>query len=152
MESTVPPGEPRWVALFRPPSGESWRIAAESPYRTPVLYALAEMTRTRAGRPPLDIALWGPGDGAWHRYETALTAGPPPEEAAPEPQPGAGSGSASHKERMQDRRQQALLAGLGKAGLHELDDGDLDAVRELVDRLDETTVRRVAHWLALSGR
>ncbi|MET8765527.1 hypothetical protein [Streptomyces sp. NPDC004658] len=46
---------------------------------------------------------------------------------------------------------QVLMAGLGKAGLYDLGPEDEQAVRALADRLDEPTVRRVAHWLAAAG-
>ncbi|MEV5314481.1 hypothetical protein [Streptomyces sp. NPDC052610] len=52
---------------------------------------------------------------------------------------------------MTDRRHQVLMAGLGKAGLHDLTDDDRTAVHTLVDRLDETTVRRLAGWLTTAG-
>jgi hypothetical protein len=53
---------------------------------------------------------------------------------------------------MNDRRQQVLMAGLGKAGLYDLSPDDWAAVEALVERLDETTVRRIAQWLASAGR
>ncbi len=65
---------------------------------------------------------------------------------------GQARGSASHVERMLDRRHQALMAGLGQAGLYDLTPDDVTAVQAVVERLDETTVRRVAHWLATAGR
>ena len=52
---------------------------------------------------------------------------------------------------MHDRRHQALMAGLGKAGLYDLAADDVAAVRTLVDRLDETTVRTLADWLATAA-
>jgi hypothetical protein len=54
-------------------------------------------------------------------------------------------------ERMDSRRRQVLLAGLGKAGLFDLAPDDEAAVQALVERLDETTVRKVAQWLAAAG-
>ncbi|WDM11327.1 hypothetical protein J3S85_07115 [Streptomyces lavenduligriseus] len=54
-------------------------------------------------------------------------------------------------ERMTDRRHQVLLAGLDRAGLYDLGPEDAEAVRVLADRLDEPTVRRVAHWPATAG-
>jgi hypothetical protein len=44
-----------------------------------------------------------------------------------------------------------LMAGLGKAGLYDLAPDDVAAVRAVVDGLDETTVRRIAHWLTVAG-
>ncbi|MEU5078281.1 MULTISPECIES: hypothetical protein [Streptomyces] len=52
---------------------------------------------------------------------------------------------------MTDRRHQVLLAGLDRAGLYDLGPEDAEAVRVLADRLDEPTVRRVAHWPATAG-
>jgi hypothetical protein len=52
---------------------------------------------------------------------------------------------------MDARKRQVLMAGLSKAGLYDLTADDHTAVQELVDRLDETTVRRVAGWLAVGG-
>jgi hypothetical protein len=52
---------------------------------------------------------------------------------------------------MHDRRHQALMAGLSKAGLYDLAPDDVAAVRTVVDRLDETTVRTLAHWLATAA-
>jgi hypothetical protein len=43
------------------------------------------------------------------------------------------------------------MAGLSKAGLYDLEPDDWTAVQTLVDQLDETTVRQVAHWLAAAG-
>ncbi|WP_236067502.1 hypothetical protein [Streptomyces brasiliscabiei] len=43
------------------------------------------------------------------------------------------------------------MAGLGKAGLYDLAPDDLAAVRAVVDGLDETAVRRIAHWLTVAG-
>ncbi|MFI2431629.1 hypothetical protein [Streptomyces sp. NPDC018693] len=150
-QSPQPPGDPRWVALFRQPDSDSWRMGAQSPHRAPVLYALGEMTHTvRArGQEPV-VALWGPKDGGWGRYE----AGTP--EPAPQQTPVAATpekrGSTSLAERMLDRRHQALMAGLSKAGLYDLTPDDVTALRAVVDGLDETTVRRVAYWLAVAGR
>ncbi|ALO94877.1 hypothetical protein SHL15_3767 [Streptomyces hygroscopicus subsp. limoneus] len=53
---------------------------------------------------------------------------------------------------MTDRRHQVLMAGLGKAGLYDLVLEDDEAVRAPADRLDEPTVRRVAHWPAAGGQ
>lgn len=41
------------------------------------------------------------------------------------------------------------MAGLSKAGLYDLAPDDVTAVRTLVDQVDEATLRRVAHWMAL---
>ncbi|MFB7494967.1 hypothetical protein ACFC09_09725 [Streptomyces sp. NPDC056161] len=181
--------------MFYEPASAAWRIGAESPHRSPVLYAVGEMTQTvraRGGEPV--VALWGPRDGAWHRAERSaappgavpspVLTGPSPAEpvdragspdpaALAHPAPaaaGAGAGAAAGAaaddvgeaservepqsklaERMDDRRHQVLMAGLGKAGLYDLAQDDLTAVQTLVDRLDETTLRRVAHWLATAG-
>ncbi|BBC34708.1 hypothetical protein SGFS_060020 [Streptomyces graminofaciens] len=154
LESPQPPGAPRWVAMFHQPSSDSWRVGAESPHRFPVLYAVGEMAQTlRARGEHPTVALWGPRDGAWERHEH-LAAGPAAEQApsaVPE-EPGAVGGKPDKlAERMTDRRQQVLMAGLGKAGLYDLSPDDLAAVETLVDRLDETTVRSVAHWLAVAS-
>ncbi|MFI1832258.1 hypothetical protein [Streptomyces olivaceoviridis] len=53
---------------------------------------------------------------------------------------------------MTDRRHQVLMAGLGKAGLYDLGPEDDEAARAPADRLDEPTVRRVAHWPAAGGQ
>ncbi|MFE7897136.1 hypothetical protein ACFU3E_06270 [Streptomyces sp. NPDC057424] len=147
-ESPRPQGAPRWVAMFYRPAAGSWRTAAQSPHRSPVLYALGEMTRTvRARGDEVTVALWGPKDGAWHRYDTPQhrTAVSQPD---PEPAPGQPTGLA---ERMTGRRHQVLMAGLTQAGLHDLSPEDDTTVRALVERLDEAAVRRVAHWLATAG-
>lgn len=151
-ESPQPPGTPRWVAMFYEPSSASWRVGAESPYRFPVVYAVGEMTQTlRARGDDPAVTLWGPKGGEWERHDSSAAA----------PQPTAGAPAVSGKapggepgvlaERMTGRRQQVLMAGLGKAGLYELAPDDLAAVRAVVDGLDETTVRRVAHWLTVAG-
>ncbi|MEU7557392.1 hypothetical protein [Streptomyces eurythermus] len=145
-----PPGEPRWVAMFRGPDGVTWTVGAQSPYREPVLYAVGDMTRTlRARGDEVTVALWGPENGAWHLFDapSAATGAPAPEPSAPPvpPEP------ARLAERMTDRRHQVLLAGLDRAGLYDLGPEDAEAVRVLADRLDEPTVRRVAHWLATAG-
>ncbi|MDX2936426.1 hypothetical protein [Streptomyces ipomoeae] len=149
--SPQPSGAPRWVAMFHEGSSGSWRVGAESPYRLPVLYAVGEMTQTlRARGEDPAVVVWGPkgGGGEWQRHEVpaAVSAPAPPEEAAPSE-----AGGSTLAERMTGRRQQVLLAGLGKAGLYDLSPEDSAAVEALVDRLDETTVRRVAHWLAVAG-
>jgi hypothetical protein len=43
------------------------------------------------------------------------------------------------------------MAGLTKAGLHDLSPEDDTTVRALVEHLDEAAVRRDAHWLAAAG-
>ncbi|MFG2573273.1 hypothetical protein [Streptomyces sp. NPDC048481] len=160
--SPRPPGTPRWAAMFYDPRSSSWRCAAESPVRTPVLYAIGEMTQVvRARGDEATVALWGPDGGAWQRFDlagantagTVGTAAPEPAAAAaPAAQGPAAPGHARHAERLEDRRHQVLMAGLGKAGLHDLAAEDETAVRTLVDRVDETTLRRVALWMALAGR
>ncbi|MEU3280247.1 hypothetical protein [Streptomyces antibioticus] len=150
-ESPQPPGPPRWAAMFYDPASASWLLGAESPDRGPVLYAVGEMTQ--AGRTRGDevtVELWGPRQGAWHRFE-ALTPRPAPTSAAgPEPQ-AAPASPGKLAERMEDRRHQVLMAGLGRAGLHDLAPDDVTAVRSLVDGVDETTLRRIALWLDLAG-
>ncbi|MEV7996057.1 hypothetical protein AB0O67_30435 [Streptomyces sp. NPDC086077] len=137
--------------MFYEPSSASWRVGAESPYRVPVQYAMGEMTQTlRArGQDPV-VALWGPKDGAWQRIDAsaATEAVPAP---APEPPPATPAQSSKLTERLTDRRHQVLLAGLNRAGLYDLAPDDEAAVRAVVDQLDETTVRRVARWLALAA-
>jgi hypothetical protein len=134
--------------MFYHPSTSTWRMAAESRHRSPVSYAAGEMAQTlRARGDEVTVALWGPKDGAWHRFgpgsKAAAAAPPPPSDSPVEP--------AKLAERMADRRHQVLMAGLGKAGLYDLAPEDAAAVQALVERLDEPTVRRVAHWLAAAG-
>ena len=136
------------------PSPASWQVCAESPHRAPVQYALGEMAQTvRARGGDLELALWGPEDGAWQRYDLSPAAADVP--PAPEPPVAVAVAVAeqpvSLKERMGGRRRQVLVAGLGKAGLHDLGPDDWSAVQALAEQLDETTVRRVAHWLAVAG-
>ncbi|MCW8381986.1 hypothetical protein [Streptomyces justiciae] len=148
--SPQPSGEPRWVAMFRRPSTDSWRVAAESPHRGPVLYAVGEMSQTlRARGEEVSVEVWGPGEGGgWQtpaRDDSAASA------AVPEASVTAvGAVGAPDKlvERMQDRRHQVLMAGLSKAGRYDLAPEDVAAVQALVDRLDETTLRTVAGWFA----
>ncbi|MGK5696379.1 hypothetical protein ACSNOJ_26400 [Streptomyces sp. URMC 128] len=159
-ESPRPQGAPRWVASYCRPAEQTWRTAAESPHRSPVLHALGEMTQTlRARGDEVTFALWGPKDGGWHRFDTLLkpetppksdthphqaaASGPSPEAAAPQP--------AGLTERMTGRRHQVLMSGLGKAGLYDLSPEDDATVQALAERLDEAAVRRVAHWLAAAG-
>ncbi|MFF4257468.1 hypothetical protein ACFY1L_40415 [Streptomyces sp. NPDC001663] len=134
--------------MFCPPASTSWQVCAESPHRAPVQYALGEMAHTvRARGESLTVSLWGPKDGTWQRYDVS----------APAPAPTAQSPSTAPKEptrlaeRMDSRRRQVLMSGLAKAGVYDLAPDDLAAVQEIVDRLDETTVRRLAHWLATAG-
>ncbi|WP_406007641.1 hypothetical protein OG440_16875 [Streptomyces sp. NBC_00637] len=150
--SPQPPGAPRWVAMFYDPASASWRPGAESPDRTPVLYAIGEMTQVKRARgDEVAVVLWGPKDGAWQRFDAS------PATVAPEvvpPPPGDGTARPGHAklaERMEDRRHQVLMAGLGKAGLYDLAPDDVTAVRTLVDQVDEATLRRVAHWMAVAG-
>src|SRR3954454_25087558 len=117
-----PTGAPRWVALHHRPASSSWQVCAESPHRAAVQYALGEMAQTaRARGEDLTVSLWGPKDGAWHRYDvptataTATAHATAQSEAAePGPEP------SKLEERMTSRRRQALMAGLGKAGLYDL--------------------------------
>ncbi|MGW1539120.1 hypothetical protein ACWCPM_02280 [Streptomyces sp. NPDC002309] len=135
--------------MFYEPSSASWRIGAESPYQVPVQYAMGEMTQTlRArGQDPV-VSLWGPKDGAWQRIDASAAgrAAPAPV-PAPEPRSGTAAQPSKLTERLTDRRHQVLLAALNRAGLHDLAPDDETAVRAVVDRLDETTVRTVADWL-----
>ncbi|WP_200305732.1 hypothetical protein [Streptomyces adelaidensis] len=153
-DSPQPPGTPRWVAMFYQPSSASWRVGAQSPYRFPVVYAMGEMSQTlRARGEDPAVTLWGPKggegeDGQWERHDPSAVAAPQPQ-AVEAKAPGAAPGK--FEERMTGRRQQVLMAGLSKAGLYDLGPDDLAAVRAVVDGLDETTVRRVAHWLTASG-
>ncbi|MCX4763447.1 hypothetical protein OG562_21250 [Streptomyces sp. NBC_01275] len=160
--SPQPPGDPRWVALFYEPSSASWRLGAESPDRSPVLYAIGEMTQVKRARgDEVAVELWGPKDGAWQRFESspavaeavvAAEASAPTEALLPESvSSGAAPGQSKLAERMDDRRHQVLTAGLSKAGLYDLAPDDATAVRTLVAQVDETTLRRVAHWLAVAG-
>jgi hypothetical protein len=148
-ESPRPQGAPHWVAMYYQPAAQTWRTAAESPHRSPVLHALGEMTQTlRARGDEVTFVLWGPKDGDWHRFDPPLKPGPAasrpdPEASASEPAPLA--------ERMTGRRHQVLMSGLGKAGLYDLSPEDDATVQALVERLDEAAVRRVAHWLATAG-
>ncbi|MHB9860414.1 hypothetical protein [Streptomyces sp. YIM S03343] len=152
IESPLPSGEPRWVAMFHDSSTAAWTPGAESPYREPVLHAVGEMAQTlRARGAEVTVALWGPKDGGWHRYDAPVASAAGPTQPAG-PSSGAGTAEpAKLAERMTDRRHQVLMAGLSKAGLYDLAPDDEAAVGALVDRLDETTVRRVAHWLATAG-
>ncbi|MEV7501926.1 hypothetical protein [Streptomyces sp. NPDC093018] len=154
-----PSGAPRWVAMVHDATRDSWAPAAQSPYRTPVLYAVGEMTRTvRARGAELTLALWGPEGGGWRLYDA------PEERAAAEPGESAGPREPSEtsetsetsepdklSERMANRRHQVLTAALSRAGLYDLAPEDGAAVRALAGRLDEPTVRRVAHWLAAAA-
>lgn len=146
--SPQPPGAPRWVAMFHEPTSDSWRVGAQSPYRFPVQYAVGEMTQTlRARGDDPVVALWGPkGGGGWERHEAPAAAAPPTVRAE-----SLAEETGRLAERMTDRRQQVLMAGLGKAGVYDLSPDDSAAVAALVDRLDETTVRRIAHWLTVAG-
>ncbi|GGX16155.1 hypothetical protein [Streptomyces lomondensis] len=147
-ESPQPQGAPRWVAMFHRPTEGSWRTAAESPHRQPVLYALGEMTQTlRARGDEVTAALWGPKDGGWHLFDAPLKQAAAPR-SAPEATP---SESNKLAERMTGRRHQVLMAGLNQAGLHDLSPEDDTTVQALVERLDEAAVRRVAQWLAAAG-
>ncbi|GGT84005.1 hypothetical protein ACH4HG_11095 [Streptomyces coeruleorubidus] len=148
-ESPRPQGAPRWVAMYYQPAAQTWRTAAESPHRSPVLHALGEMTQTlRARGHEVTFALWGPKDGDWHRFETPLEPGPAASRPAPE---APASEPAPLAERMTGRRHQVLMSGLGKAGLYDLSPEDDATVQALAERLDEAAVRRVAHWLATAG-
>lgn len=155
-ESPQPPGTPRWVAMFYEPSSASWRVGAESPYRFPVVYAVGEMTQTlRARGDDPAVTLWGPKGGEWERHDLSAAAPQAPAETSAEASAvsarAPGGKPSVLTERMTGRRQQVLMGGLSKAGLYDLGPDDLAAVRTVVDGLDETTVRRVAHWLTVAG-
>ncbi|WP_244204503.1 hypothetical protein [Streptomyces africanus] len=156
-ESPSPQGAPRWVAMYYRPAERTWRSAAESPHRSPVLHALGEMTQTlRARGDEVTFALWGPKDGAWHRFDTPPQSDTPLQQATtprPTPEaPAAGpNGPTVLAERMTGRRHQVLMSGLSKAGLYDLSPEDDATVQALAERLDEAAVRRVAHWLAAAG-
>lgn len=145
--SPQPTGDPRWVALFHQSSSGTWQVCAESPHRAPVQYALGEMAQTvRARGGTLAVSLWGPEGGGWRRFD--VSAAP----AAPVPQAPSGPEEPSRlSERMDARKRQVLTAGLSKAGLYDLASDDHTAVQALVEQLDETTVRRVAGWLAAAA-
>ncbi|MGA4933018.1 hypothetical protein ACPCBC_22835 [Streptomyces incarnatus] len=174
-----PPGAPRWVAMVHEAARDSWAPAAQSPYRTPVLYAVGEMTRTaRARGDELTLALWGPRGGGWELYDgpegraaaverSAVRDEPvvqdelvvldesaardEPAEPAESREPSETSEPDKLAERMTNRRHQVLTAALSRAGLYDLAPEDGAAVRALAGRLDEPTVRRVAHWLAAAA-
>ncbi|WP_153813770.1 hypothetical protein [Streptomyces sp. SUK 48] len=165
-----PSGAPRWVAMVRGTARDSWVPAAQSPYRTPVLYAVGEMTRTvRARGEELTLALWGPDGGGWRLYDApeekaAAVVRPAAREEPAEPAESreshepSGSRAAPETpepdklaERMTNRRHQVLTAALSRAGLYDLAPEDGAAVRALAARLDEPTVRRVAHWLTAAA-
>ncbi|MER6421368.1 hypothetical protein [Streptomyces sp. NPDC001137] len=146
--SPQPTGAPRWVAQFYRPSSASWEVCAEAPHRAPVEYALGEMAQTvRARGGDFEVGLWGPTDGAWQRFDVSTPTTAP----APQPPSAGPEEPRTLTERMSGRRQQVLMAGLSKAGLYDLAPDDHAAVQALVERLDETTVRRVAQWLS-AGR
>ncbi|WP_125208423.1 hypothetical protein [Streptomyces griseofuscus] len=155
-----PPGAPRWVAMVHEAARDSWVPAAQSPYRAPVLYAVGEMARTvRARGAELTLALWGPGGGDWRLYgnpEEKAAAGRPVvrDERGGSAEPGEPSETSEPDklaERMTNRRHQVLTAALSRAGLYDLAPEDGAAVRTLAGRLDEPTVRRVAHWLVAAA-
>ncbi|WP_223125147.1 hypothetical protein [Streptomyces sp. TRM68367] len=149
--SPQPPGDPRWVAMFYQSSSASWRVGAQAPHRAPVLYAVGEMAQAlRARGDEVTVDLWGPDNGAWQRVEASAAATEATVPTAQQAPSGAREPS-KLAERMHDRRHQVLMAGLSKAGLYDLTPDDETAVRTLVDTLDETTVRRVAHWLSAAG-
>ncbi|MFF0161754.1 hypothetical protein ACFYRY_30055 [Streptomyces sp. NPDC005263] len=158
-ECARPQGTPRWVALFYRPDTASWQLGAESPDRSPVLYALGEMTQTlRARGDEVTVALWGPKDEDWHRYDASATPVTPVTPVTPTASvpsatstPSVSAEPTKLAERLHDRRHQVLMAGLSKAGRYDLAPDDVTAVQTLVDRLDETTVRTVADWLATAA-
>ncbi|MEH0545803.1 hypothetical protein QA802_22845 [Streptomyces sp. B21-105] len=145
--------------MFHDASSGSWRPAAESPDRTPVLYAIGEMTQVKRARgEEAAVDLWGPAkNGEWARFDpppttSAAAEAPAVSEASAASASGGGRpGHARHAERMEDRRHQVVMAGLSRAGLHDLTTEDVTAVRTLVDHVDEATLRRIAHWMAVAG-
>ncbi|MFY4721776.1 hypothetical protein [Streptomyces sp. LaBMicrA B280] len=152
-----PSGAPRWVAMVHEAARDSWAPAAQSPYRTPVLYAVGEMTRTvRTRGAELTLALWGPQGGGWRLYDApqdtaAAERSVVRDEPAVSGEPSETSEPDKLAERMTSRRHQVLTAALSRAGLYDLAPEDGAAVRALAGRLDEPTVRRVAHWLAAAA-
>ncbi|MET8681147.1 hypothetical protein ABZW18_27110 [Streptomyces sp. NPDC004647] len=147
--SPEPPGSPRWVAMFYQPATASWKVGAEAPHRSSVLYALGQMQQTiRARGEDPTVDLWGPDHGVWKRFDTPAAAAPV---AAPQPPSGKQRETGKLGERMSDRRHQTLMAGLSKACLYDLAPEDSAAIQALVDQLDEDTVRRVAYWLAVAS-
>jgi hypothetical protein len=143
-QSPQPSGAPRWVALSYRPASTSWQVCAESPHRAPVQYALGEMAHTAGARgETLAVSLWGPKGDTWQRFDISAPMPPPPAQS-----PAAPKEPTRLAERMDSRRHQVLMSALAKAGVHDLAPDDLTAVRAIVDALDETTVRRIAHWLA----
>jgi len=126
------------------PASTSWQVCAESPHRAPVEYALGEMAHTaRARGETLAVSLWGPNDDTWQRYDLSAPPTPPRSPSSPTPKE-----PTKLAERMDSRRRQVLMSALAKAGIHDLTPDDDTAVRTIVDTLDETTVRKIAHWLA----
>ncbi|WP_432092308.1 hypothetical protein [Streptomyces sp. bgisy100] len=124
-------------------------MGAEAAERAPVLFAIGQMQQTIRGRgEEATVDLWGPDNGAWKRIPVPAAAAPEPETA---PAADAQRETGKLGERMSDRRHQSLMAGLSKAGLYDFTPEDSAAIQTLVDRLDEDTVRRVAHWLAVAG-
>ncbi|AVV41411.1 hypothetical protein C6376_08130 [Streptomyces sp. P3] len=161
--SPRPSGPPRWVAVFHDATSASWRSAAEAPDRAPVSYAIGEMARTlRARGEEVAVDLWGPGEnGEWARFDPTPAAPARPALLVSSAVPAAsgasveaaepGAGHARHVERMEDRRRQVITAGLSRAGLYDLAAEDVTAVRTLVDHVDEATLRRIAHWMAVAA-
>ncbi|AEW95908.1 MULTISPECIES: hypothetical protein [Streptomycetaceae] len=141
-------GPPRYVAVFRRAGGD-WVVAAQSPGRGPVEYAVAAMTRTVRARGQAPWAeVWGPDDEGrgWRRLRTVRGR---PGPAAASGEPGQPRPSASARdERLRDRRHQVLLTALAAAGLTDLEPADTSAVTHLTEVADEDDLRRIAHWLA----
>ncbi|WP_329223937.1 hypothetical protein OG352_23820 [Streptomyces sp. NBC_01485] len=141
--------------MFYDASSASWRQAAESPDRTPVLFAIGEMTQVRRARgDEMTVDLWGPKGGAWQRFDSASQAAVETSvEASAESSVDdvVRPGHPNFAERMEGRRHQVLMAGLSKAGLYDLSPDDVTAVRALVEQVDETTLRRVVRWMAVAG-
>jgi hypothetical protein len=138
--------------MYCRPAEQTWRTAAESPHRSPVLHALGEMTQTlRARGDEVTFALWGPKDGDWHRFDTPLKPDTPLKSVTPPKSDTSAPRPTGLTERMTGRRHQVLLSGLSKAGLYDLSPEDDATVQALAERLDEAAVRRVAHWLAAAA-
>jgi hypothetical protein len=156
MESAVrmpsaPPGEPRYVAAFYQPAS-GWTLAAQSPCRGPVDYAVAAMIQTvqARGQAPA-VEIWGPSEDRrkWRRLD-AFRARSGTVGAQPAPV-GRQSERSAREERLRDRRHQVLLAALGAAGLTDLGAADSAAMAQIVDALDEEAVRAIARWLAAAN-
>ncbi|MCQ4084517.1 hypothetical protein NGB36_29075 [Streptomyces sp. RB6PN25] len=153
--SSPPAGDPRFVAAFYQPTS-GWTVAAESTTREPVDYAVAAMIQTvrSRGQAPL-VEIWGPAEGGddWRHIETIrarsgrVASHAEHHSERPEQQPV----RSARDERLRDRRHQVLTAALAAAGLTDLHPEDDLAITELVDATEESTIRRIAHWLSAAN-